>query len=185
MDVRPPQRRWLPRLPQQTADGLLGLLVTTWQLGLLLVVRAYEGGRLHYAEPGLLAVLLVAAQGLPLAWRRRRPLLVLVVVLLANTAYYALGFPLTGFDFALPVALYSAGAYTSQRTSLLAAAATMASFVALYSFKVGSFWSSVPFSTLAWLVAIFAGVWVCVGPLPSGPAGLHRRAGGTRRTSGT
>jgi hypothetical protein len=40
MEVRPPQRRWLPRLPQQTADGLLGVLVTAWQLGLLLVVRA-------------------------------------------------------------------------------------------------------------------------------------------------
>jgi signal transduction histidine kinase len=160
MDVRPPQRRWLPRLPQQTADGLLGVLVTAWQLGLLLAVRAYEGGRLQYAQPGALAVLLVAAQGLPLAWRRRRPLLVLVVVLLANTAYYALGFPLTGFDFALPVALYSAAAYTSQRTSLLAAGVTVVSFLALYVFQVGPFWASVPFSTLAWLVAIFAGVWV-------------------------
>jgi signal transduction histidine kinase len=160
MEVRPPQRRWLPRLPQQTADGLLGVLVTAWQLGLLLVVRAYEGGRLQYAKPGGVAVLLVAAQGLPLVWRRRRPLLVLVVVLVANTAYYALGLPLTGFDFALPVALYSAAAYTSQRTSLLAAAATVASFVTLYGLAVGPFWSSVPFSTLAWLVAIFAGVWV-------------------------
>jgi signal transduction histidine kinase len=160
MEVRPPQRRWLPRLPQQTADGLLGVLVTAWQLGLLLVVRAYEGGRLRYAEPGVVAVLLVAAQGLPLAWRRRRPLLVLVVVLVANTAYYALGLPLTGFDFALPVALYSAAAYTSQRTSLLAAAATVASWVTLYGLEFGPFWSSVPFSTLAWLVAIFAGIWV-------------------------
>jgi signal transduction histidine kinase len=136
------------------------VLVTAWQLGLLLVVRAYEGGPLQYAKPGVVAVLLVAAQGLPLAWRRRRPLLVLVVVLGANTAYYALGLPLTGFDFALPVALYSAAAYTGQRTSLLAAAATVASFVTLYGFKVGPFWSSVPFSTVAWLVAIFAGVWV-------------------------
>jgi len=160
MDVRPPQRRWLPRLPQRAADGLLGLLVTAWQLGLLLGVRAYRGGRLHYTEPGLLAVLLVAAQGLPLVWRRRRPLLVLVVVLAANTAYYALGFPATGFDFALLVAVYSAAAYTSQRASLLAAAVIAASFVALYAFKVGPYWSSVLFSTVVWLVLIFAGVWV-------------------------
>jgi signal transduction histidine kinase len=160
MDVRPPQRRWLPRLSRQTADGLLGVLVTVWQLGLLFVVRAYQGGPLHYAEPGVLAVLLVAAQGLPLVWRRRRPLLVLVVVLLANTAYYALGYPATGFDFALPVALYSAAAYTGQRTSLVAAGVTVASFVALYVFKVGPFWASVPSSELAWLGAIFAGLWV-------------------------
>jgi hypothetical protein len=36
MEVRPLQRRWLPRLPQQTVDGLLGVLVTAWQLSLLL-----------------------------------------------------------------------------------------------------------------------------------------------------
>ena len=160
MEVRPPQRRWLPRLPQQVADALLGILVTLLQVSLLLVVRPYEGGRLGYAEPGVLVVLLVAAQGLPLVWRRRRPLLVLVVVLLANTAYYALGFPQTGFDLALPVALYSAAAYTGRRSSLLAAVATMASFVALYAFKVGPFWSSVPLSFMAWLLAIFAALWV-------------------------
>jgi signal transduction histidine kinase len=160
MEVRPPQRRWLPRLPQQAADALLGVLVTAWQLALLLLVRAYEGGGLRYVEPGVAAVLLVAAQGLPLAWRRRRPLLVLVVALLANTAYYALGFPLTGFDLALPIALYSAAAYSGQRASLLAAGATVASFLALYGFKVGVFWASVPFSFLVWLVLIFAGVWV-------------------------
>jgi signal transduction histidine kinase len=155
MEVRPPQRRWLPGLPQQAADALLGVLVTGWQLTWLLVLRTYEGGGLRYVEPGLAAVLLVAAQGPPLAWRRQRPLLVLV----ANTAYYALGFPLTGFDLALLVALYSAAAYTGQRASLLAAGATVASFVALYGFKVGPFWASVPFSFLVWLVLIFAGVW--------------------------
>jgi signal transduction histidine kinase len=160
MEVLPPQRRWLPRLPQRAADALLGVLVTLLQLGLLLALRPYEGGRLRYAEPGVLAVLLVAAQGLPLAWRRQRPLLVLLVVLLANTAYYALGFPQTGFDLALPVAVYSAAAYTGPRSSLLAAAATMASFVALYALEVGPFWASVPASFLAWLLAIFAALWV-------------------------
>jgi signal transduction histidine kinase len=83
-----------------------------------------------------------------------------VVVLLANTIYYALGFPQTGFDFALPVALYSAAAYTGRRSSLLAAVATMASFVALYAFEVGPFWASVPLSFMAWLLAIFAALWV-------------------------
>jgi signal transduction histidine kinase len=160
MEVRPPQRRWLPRLPQQAADALLGMLVTLVQLGLLLGVRPYEGGQLGYAEPGVLAVLLVAAQGLPLAWRRRRPLLALAAVLAANTAYYALGFPQTGFDLALPVAVYSAAAYTGPRSSLLAAVATMASFVALYALEVGPFWASVPPSFLAWLLAIFAALWV-------------------------
>jgi hypothetical protein len=159
MEVRPPQRRWLPRLPQQAADALLGMLVTLVQLGLLLGVRPYEGGQLGYAEPGVLAVLLVAAQGLPLAWRRRRPLLALAAVLAANTAYYALGFPQTGFDLALPVAVYSAAAYTGPRSSLLAAVATMASFVALYALEVGPFWASVPPSFLAWLLAIFAALW--------------------------
>jgi signal transduction histidine kinase len=160
MDVRPPQRRWLPRLPQQGADGLLGAVVAGLQLVLLLVVRGYQGGPLRYTEPGALAVGLVVAQGLPLAWRRRRPLLVLAVVLGANTAYYALGFPETGFDLGLPVALYSAAAYTGPRVSLLAATATVASFVGLFALQVGPFWASVPASFLAWLVAIFAALWV-------------------------
>jgi signal transduction histidine kinase len=142
-------------------DGLLGVLVTAWQLGLLLVTQTYyESGRLHYIKPDALAVLLIAAQGLPLVWRRRRPLLVLVVVLLANTTYYALGYPLTGYDLALLIAVYSAAAYTSQRTSLLAASVTIGSFVVLYAFRVGPFWASAPFSLLGWLVVIFGGMWL-------------------------
>jgi signal transduction histidine kinase len=160
MEVRPPQRRWLPRLPQQVADGLLGMVAVGLQLVLLLVVRGYQGGRLRYTEPGALAVALVVAQGLPLVWRRRRPLLVLVVVLGGNTAYYALGYPQTGLDLGLPVALYSAAAYTGPRVSLLAATATVASFVGLFALRVGPFWASVPASFLAWLVAIFAALWV-------------------------
>jgi signal transduction histidine kinase len=160
MDVRPPQRRWLPRLPQQVADGLLGMMVAGLQLALLLIVRGYEGSRLGYAEPGALAVGLVVAQALPLVWRRRRPLLVLVVVLGANTVYYALGFPETGFDLALPIAVYSAAAYTDRRVSLLAAAVTVALFVGLFALKVGPFWATVPASFVAWLVAIFIALWV-------------------------
>jgi DNA-binding CsgD family transcriptional regulator len=49
MEVRPPQRRWLPRLPQQAADALPGVLVTAWQLAWLLMLRTYEGGGLRYA----------------------------------------------------------------------------------------------------------------------------------------
>jgi len=160
MDVQPPQRRWLPGLRPQVADDLLGATVAGLQLVLLLGVRGYQGGRLRYAEPGALAVGLVVAQGLPLAWRRRRPLPVLAVVLVANTAYYALGFPQTGFDLGLPVALYSAAAYTGPRVSLLAAAATVALFIGLFALRVGPFWATVPASFVAWLVAIFAALWV-------------------------
>jgi hypothetical protein len=92
MDHRP-ARRWRDaRLRPWMTDGLLGVAVAAVQL-LMLALGVNQGGPVPYTEPNALAVLLILAQGLPLAWRRRRPLLVFAVVLAANTAYYAIAFP--------------------------------------------------------------------------------------------
>jgi hypothetical protein len=44
------------------------------------------------------------------------------VVLAANTAYYAIGFPPSQFDFGLPLAVFSVAAERDRRTSLAALA---------------------------------------------------------------
>jgi len=92
MDGQARRRRRWPRVAPAAADGLLGLGVVAAQL-LPLALGVNQGPATPFAEPDALAVALILVQGLPLAWRRRRPLAVFGVVLAANPAYYAVGYP--------------------------------------------------------------------------------------------
>ena len=124
MDGQARRRRPWPRLAPEVADGLLGLAVVAAQL-LLLSLGVNQGGPVPFAELNGLAVALILLQGLPLTWRRRRPLLVFGVVLAANTAYYAIGFPPSQFDFGLPLAVFTVAAERDRRTSLAALAGVL------------------------------------------------------------
>jgi hypothetical protein len=104
-------------------------------------------------------VLLILAQGLPLAWRRRRPLLVFGIVLAANTAYYAIAFPPSQFDFGLPIALFTVAAERSQRTSLLSCVTVLVLFTAQWAGGVGVYWASADWVRVLYLVFFFSAVW--------------------------
>ena len=104
-------------------------------------------------------MLLILAQGLPLAWRRRRPLLVFGIVLAANTAYYAIAFPPSQFDFGLPIALFTVAAERSQRTSLLAWMTILVLFIAQWAGGVGVYWASADWVRVLYLVFFFSAVW--------------------------
>lgn len=106
VDGTPAPKRWFPRLHPQAADALLAAAVVAVELGLLAVI-ARQGVAPPFAPPDRLTVLLVGVQGLALTWRRRYPLAVFGLVLLANTAYYVLDYPLTGYDFGLGIAIFS------------------------------------------------------------------------------
>jgi hypothetical protein len=72
------QARWhrpWPRPAPEVADGLLGLAVVAAQLALL-GLGVNQGGPSPFADLNGLAVALILLQGLPLTWRRRRPLVV-------------------------------------------------------------------------------------------------------------
>jgi signal transduction histidine kinase len=154
-----PARRWRDaRLRPWATDGLLGVAVAAVQL-VMLGLGVNQGGPVPYAEPNALAVLLILAQGLPLAWRRRRPLLVFAVVLAANTAYYAIAFPPSQFDFGLPIALFTVAAERSQRTSLLACLVILVLFVAQWAAGVGVYWSYANWVRVLYLVFFFSAVW--------------------------
>jgi signal transduction histidine kinase len=140
------------------ADGLLGVAVAAVQL-LMLGLGVNQGGPVLYAEPNALTVLLILAQGLPLAWRRRYPLLVFAIVLSANTAYYAIAFPPSQFDFGLPIALFTVAAERSQRTSLLACLAILVLFLAQWAGRVGVYWTYADWVRLLYLVFFFSAVW--------------------------
>jgi signal transduction histidine kinase len=139
-------------------DGLLGVAVAAVQL-LMLGLGVNQGGPVPYTKPNALTVLLILAQGLPLAWRRRRPLLVFAVVLAANTAYYAIGFPPSQFDFGLPIALFTVAAERSQRVSLLACLAILLLFLAEWLADVGVYWTNASWVLLVYLLFFFSAVW--------------------------
>jgi signal transduction histidine kinase len=158
MDEGPP--RWWrdARLRPWVIDGLLGVAVAAVQL-LMLALRVNQGGPVPYTRPNALAVLLILVQGLPLAFRRRRPLLVFAVVLAANTAYYAIAFPPSQFDFGLPLALFTVAAERDQRTSLLACVTVLVLFAAQWLGRVGVYWSYANWVRVLYLVFFFSAVW--------------------------
>jgi len=91
----------LPPRHQELAQDLgLGVALATVNVVSLLPYRA----QLH---PSWLALLLVAAQGLPLAWRRRMPILVALVIGGARVAYDQLGFGFAPFPLGPAIALYT------------------------------------------------------------------------------
>jgi signal transduction histidine kinase len=101
-------------------------------------------------------VALVLAQSLPLVVRQRFPVPVFVVVLGGNAAYYLVGYPPTGLDVALVVALYTVAAHCSGRSS--AAAALIACVVSVAGpFLVGwgPFWSRATLALVAYLMVFF------------------------------
>jgi signal transduction histidine kinase len=158
MDDRPPARWRDARLRPWVTDGLLGVGVAAVQL-LMLALGVNQAGPVPFTRPNVLAVLLILAQGLPLAWRRRRPLLVFTVVLAANTAYYAIAFPPSQFDFGLPIALFTVAAERDQRTSLLALLTILVLIAAQWLGRVGVYWTYANWVRLLYLLFFFSAVW--------------------------
>jgi signal transduction histidine kinase len=108
---------WLRARPL-VADGLLAVLLAAFSLvALWYGNRDCEGG----CRPGGgVAVALVLTQTLPLAWRRRHPLLISLVTGLATAGYGLAPYP----DLAMPipiggvVGLYSVAAWGGRRAAL-------------------------------------------------------------------
>ena len=123
---------WLRDRPL-LADGLLAGLVAAFSLVALWYGRRDCEGA---CEPGgAAAVALVAAQSLPLVWRRRYPLTVSLVTGLATAAYGLAPYP----DLAMPIpiggviGMYSVAAWGSRRAALLAGAIAAAVLVVVVS----------------------------------------------------
>ena len=147
-----------PRLAPEVADGLLGLAVVAVQL-LLLGLEVNQGPGSPFANPNGLALALILLQGLPLAWRRRRPLVTFGVVLAANTAYYAIGFPPSQFDFGLPLALFSVAAERDRRTSLAALAVVQGLLAAQWLARLGPYWANASWVLALYLLFFFSAMW--------------------------
>ncbi|HEY6056983.1 MAG TPA: hypothetical protein VIV06_03075, partial [Candidatus Limnocylindrales bacterium] len=110
----------LRRADQARLDVALALVLAVVVLLPLWLVPASAGGR----EPDILANALALAMTLPIAYRRRRPVLVLAVVVLA-TFLAALTGPTSGVGLGVLIAVYSVAVHADRRESLAALALTM------------------------------------------------------------
>jgi signal transduction histidine kinase len=70
--------------------------------------------------PSVVGALFLGLENIPLAWRRQRPVLVLILVIVAFMAYQGAGFP-GAPQFGLLIALFAVGAHAPQRRARLAA----------------------------------------------------------------
>jgi signal transduction histidine kinase len=89
-----------PRRQELLADAGLAVALAAVNAVALLPYRAQQ-------HPLWLALLLVVAQGLPLAWRRSRPIAVGLVIGAARVAYDQIGFTLAPFPLGPAIAFYT------------------------------------------------------------------------------
>ena len=116
--------RRLRELNPLVADALLAATLALLALSQLLIQNSiYRKLGISFRSPNLLAALIVVAQTLPLAWRRRAPMLVLAVLTAAELSNLLLRFQPTLAELGIYVALYTVAAYHTLRRSLLTAAA--------------------------------------------------------------
>jgi signal transduction histidine kinase len=91
----------LPRRREEfLADAGLAAGLAAVNVGAILPYR-------HQLHPAWLAVLLVIAQGMPLAWRRRFPVVVAIVIGAARVAYDQVGFGFAPFPLGPAIAFYT------------------------------------------------------------------------------
>jgi signal transduction histidine kinase len=106
---------WIQRHRAPLADALLAAAVTA----MVLVDLASPTDAVGVRPTDALAVLLSLLQTLPLAFRRRAPLVAFVLTLAGVCAYYPLGYEVTDGTLATFVGVYTVAAYEDRRKSLV------------------------------------------------------------------
>jgi signal transduction histidine kinase len=117
------------RAPPWLVDTSLALLLATAALVDLATFDATEVSAVGISEPEALTVLLILAQTLPLAFRRRFPTMVLVMVSLGFIVDRSLNYPSTVAFFGLAFAFHAVGNELEQRRSLVVGSSGIAILV--------------------------------------------------------
>jgi hypothetical protein len=125
-----------------------------------LAILAGRGTFVPWTAVDGVTVGLVLVQGLPLAIRRLRPWSVFLVVLTANTVYYALGLPTSGYDLGLAVALFTVAERRPMRWSLVAYAVVVAELLIMKLLGVGPYWGQAPWFLVTYLWVFFGAAWL-------------------------
>ena len=120
-EERAPARR-LRDLNPVVADGLLAAVLALLAFSQLLIQPSiYHRLGIEVRPPDLVAVLIMLAQTIPLAWRRRAPVLVLVVLTAAELTNLLLRYPPTLAGIGAAVALYTVAVHSTLARSLTVA----------------------------------------------------------------
>jgi signal transduction histidine kinase len=106
---------WVQRHRAPIGDALLAAAVTV----MVLVDLASPADAVGVRRTDAVAVLLSLLQTLPLAFRRRAPLLTFAVIVVGVCSYYALGYEVTDGTLATFVGVYTVAAYEDRVRSLL------------------------------------------------------------------
>ncbi len=142
--------------PPRLADMLLAAGVALAQLLLVGIAAGSPSAGAPWRAPSLVTVALVLAQALPLALRRRFPVPVFGAALAGNVAYYLIGYPPTGLDVALVVALYTVAAHRAARVATPVFVVSVMAVVVPAFGGWGPFWSRATAALVAYLVVFFA-----------------------------
>jgi signal transduction histidine kinase len=129
MEPSSPLWLWTRRLSSRPADVVIAVLLAV--LGLLSTVLDpfLRGGARTAPATLVLSIVLVLVQTIPLAWRRQRPNLVLILVAAAFALKTVLGINTTIAAVGLLIGVYSVAVYGSGRWRLWALVAAGAVFV--------------------------------------------------------
>ena len=148
----------LRRVDQARLDVALAVVLAAITLLPMWLVPVSAGGR----EPDLLANVLSLAMTLPIAFRRRRPVLVLAITVLA-TILAAITGPSSGVGLGVLIAVYSVAVHADRRQSLAALALTLVAVAVVVTIVFASTpdlpTAMVPIGlVLAWM--IFGAIWL-------------------------
>ena len=102
-------------------------------LACVVLVAAFQANRLDFVSATLLTL-----QTLPIAWRRRNPMRILLITGLSITVFSSLGYPESSASLGVFAAFYTVAANEPRRRAVLAAAITAAGiFISFLGYAAG------------------------------------------------
>jgi signal transduction histidine kinase len=120
------------RFNPTVADALLGAFLLVIALPQLFIEDpTYRHLGITFRAGSLLGVLLLAAETLPLTWRRRYPQAVLAVLTASTIGLLVAGFRPTVADLGLVVAVYSVAGHSSRRSAVISGLAFLVALAAV------------------------------------------------------
>jgi signal transduction histidine kinase len=143
-------RRWRGRIGGRTGEiALLAIVALVTGVGGYLVARPFELTEMLRGGWALLGAAVAA-----LAWRRRYPLVVLGITLLAAATYYTLGFPAGPEPLPFVVALYSVASMGRRGITISVAAGALLVVELTEVVKSSTLETSDMLPVVAWLIVV-------------------------------
>jgi signal transduction histidine kinase len=138
------------------ADSLLAVFVTAVSVPALWHTPS-ASDPVVYRDPSVLGFLLLVCANLPVAWRRRNPMLVVGLTFVPAVLYESLGFPGANGPWGALIALYTVAAHCDRRRSYTALGAAAVGVVvvmstARFTATPGNIVSNVVVFGTAWLI---------------------------------